>query len=113
VNTTVLWSRGGRWIPEFFASGIGRVLSFPTFREGRVMEQPKRETTFHALGALRLLGSLGLVMSGAVLLGLAGGAWAGRALGSGWPLVVGVLAGVAGGGLGVYRLLLRELPWKR
>lgn len=72
-----------------------------------------RETTTHALGALRLLGGLGLTVAAGTIAGLGLGVWLGGWIERGWPVAVGALLGVAAGGAGALALLLRELPWKR
>lgn len=77
------------------------------------MPPSDRETSTHALGAIRLLGSVGLVAAGGIVAGVVLGGWAGRWLDSGWPVAVGIVAGIAAGGGGAVALLLRELPWKR
>lgn len=64
--------------------------------------------------ALALVGQLGLVMALPIVAGVVGGvyldAWLG---GKGLVLVVMILLGIGGGVAGVYRLLAKEISWKR
>lgn len=67
-----------------------------------------------ALTALGLVGTLGFLVAlpivGGVLLGAVLDRLAG---GGGLILLGGVLAGVAAGIYGAYRVIMREIPWKR
>ena len=74
-------------------------------------EPPSQQS---ALRALALVGQLGLVMALPIVLGVIGGvyldAWLG---GTGIVLIGMILLGIGGGVAGVYRLLSKEISWKR
>lgn len=70
--------------------------------------------SLQALGALRLLGSLGLMVAGGTVCGLLLGGWADRKLEAGGVLtVLGLLLGVGAGLAAAVAVLLREIPWKQ
>jgi F0F1-type ATP synthase assembly protein I len=77
-----------------------------------VPEKPPSQQS--ALRVLALVGQLGLVMALPIVVGVIGGvyldAWLG---GKGLVLVVMILLGIGGGVAGVYRLLAKEISWKR
>lgn len=79
---------------------------------GNVPEKPPSQPG--ALRAMALVGQLGLVMAVPIVLGVAAGvyldAWLG---GRGAVLAVMILLGIGGGAAGVYRLLAKEITWKR
>jgi F0F1-type ATP synthase assembly protein I len=77
-------------------------------------EKPKRVAPLGGLGALVLVGQVGLIVAGAVLLGVLGGVYLDRAFGTrGIFVVAGALVGVGAGFAGVYGLLMRDIRWKR
>jgi ATP synthase protein I len=70
---------------------------------------PRRDVGREAARRARLstLASGGLEFAGAILIGLFGGQWLDRRLGTGpWLVVVGVFVGAGAGFLGLYRTLM-------
>jgi len=75
---------------------------------------PRKESQANALSALAMVGQLGLVMAVCVVGGVLAGVYVDRAVGGrGLVLVGGILLGLAAGGYGAYRVVSREMPWKR
>ena len=74
-------------------------------------EPPSQQS---ALRALALVGQLGLVMAAPIVLGVLGGVYLDAWLGDTGLVLIGmILLGVGGGVAGVYRLLAKEISWKR
>ena len=88
-----------------FDRGVHTVPKDPQPRK----DQTQRPTTGSIYRTLGLLGALGLVMVAAIVLGMAAGYFLGRLLDAPRAgMVVGMLTGVTGGFVGVYRIIIRS-----
>lgn len=78
------------------------------------MDKPGRYPEASALSALALVGQVGLVLAAAIVAGVVGGMYLDRWAGGHGLILVGmILLGIVSGVYGVYRMLARELRWKR
>ncbi len=92
-------------VVSYIPDPLGTNLTMPT---------PEQIPTWRALSALALVSQLGLVVAAPIVGGVIAGKYLDTWLGGSGLILVGmILFGVASGVYGAYRILVKEITWKR